>query len=298
MNSISDPREKREDYQKSLDLSDCQGWSGVTKTSLPLVTIITVVFNGDKHLQCAIDSVRSQSYEHIEYLVIDGGSTDRTLDILKKNELIITHWLSEPDTGIYNAMNKGLALANGTYIGFLNADDVLLPDCVERAVCGLESLGTPGYTCAAVDLIDESGRKYGITIPFDEQTRLQRRFLEMPCAHQGIFVHKKVYEKVGGFDESFRLSADYDFFLRLINSNIACVTLTTPIAQFRKGGVSGGWKTWLDTFNVHRKHRLHLASALYSLGRSITKASFSFLAPAVLRRNIRYFLKSQNHYHR
>jgi hypothetical protein len=105
-------------YTETSELSE--------KFAVPLVTIITVVFNGEKHLEQAIQSVISQSYNNVEYIIIDGGSTDSTIDIIRKYDDQIDYWLSEPDEGIYDAMNKGWKLSQGDYIYYLGSDDILL----------------------------------------------------------------------------------------------------------------------------------------------------------------------------
>ena len=264
--------------------------------SQPLVTIVTVVYNGRRHLQTAIDSLRSQNYPNIEYLVIDGGSTDGTLDIIRANEDVITDWISEPDDGIYDAMNKGINRSNGVYIGLLNADDTLLPCGVEKAVKALEEIGEPGYTCAAVELINETGAVIGTSIPFPEKQRLRRRFLEMPCPHLGVFVHRQVYEQLGTFDTFFRLSADYDLLLRFIDHNVPCARIEEAIGQFRLGGVSGGRETWKERFSVHRKHDSPLAFSLYAYFRSNVKSGLASVLPVYVKKRIRLILPSKNQY--
>lgn len=270
--------------------------ASVKGSAVPLVSIVTVVYNGQKYLQAAIDSVRGQSYASIEYIVIDGASTDGTLELIKANEDIITDWVSEPDDGIYDAMNKGIARASGLYIGLLNADDVLLPHGVKKAVEALETLGEPGYTCAAVELIDEMGKKYGTSTPFPEKQRLRRRYLEMPCPHLGVFVHREVYENFGVFDTSLRLAADRDLLLRFIDNGVACARLEEPLGQFRQGGVSGGKESWLEIFAVHRMHNKSLVFSVYVFIRSITKSSMARVAPGIVKRNIWKLLASKNTY--
>ena len=102
------------------------------QSTLPLVTIITVVFKGEKHLEQTIQSVVNQTYNNVEYIIIDGGSTDGTLDILLKNEERIDYWVSEPDEGIYDAMNKGIIISRGDLLLFLNCGDYLCNQFVVR----------------------------------------------------------------------------------------------------------------------------------------------------------------------
>lgn len=106
----------------------------VSRSSEPLVSIITVVFNGEKYLEQTILSVLNQTYSNIEYIIIDGGSSDATLDIINKYTDKIDYWVSEPDSGIYDAMNKGISLATGQLIGIINSDDWYELDAVEEIV--------------------------------------------------------------------------------------------------------------------------------------------------------------------
>ena len=110
---------------------------GIYKHSLPgkpLITVITVVFNGAQTLRDTLESVMQQSYDNVEYIVIDGGSSDATVDILRQYDHVIDYWLSEKDGGIYDAMNKGIALCSGDYVGMLNSDDIFADGSVLQAI--------------------------------------------------------------------------------------------------------------------------------------------------------------------
>lgn len=273
--------------------------NGYFKKSMPdkpLISVITVVFNGEKYLEETIQSVIKQTYDNVEYIIIDGGSTDGTLDVIKKYEGQVDYWVSEKDEGIYDAMNKGIRLSTGTFIGLVNADDVLLPDGVARAKEALQLLDEPGYTCGAVELIDQAGLKYGTSSPLPEEQRHRRRYMEMPCPHLGVFVHMNVYERLGLFDIFFRLSADYDLLLRFIENKVPCAHVAESLGQFRHGGGSGGMGTWLETFAVHRKHGNTLGYSLYVFFRSMAKSSLAKVMPRTVKRNIRKHLVSKNNY--
>ena len=261
-----------------------------------LVSIITVVFNGEAHLQEAIDSVRAQSYSPIEYIIIDGGSSDKTLEIINSNSDIISRWVSEPDNGIYDAMNKGIRMASGTYIGLLNADDLLMPDAVQRVVEGLEALCEPGYTCGAVELVDQAGRRRGTRTPLPQELRFKRRFIEMPCPHLGVFVHRSVYQRVGVFDTQLKLSADYDFVLRLLGANVPVICILEPLGKFRSGGASGGLATWLESYQVLKKHGISRPVATYIFFRSLLRANVARLLSPTFKRLSRKFMVSKNSY--
>ena len=118
----------------------------------PLISVITVVYNGDKHLEQTIKSVVNQKNNNIEYIIVDGGSSDQTLDIIKRYDKAVDCWISEADSGIYNAMNKGILLSKGDYISFLQADDWYDPDAISKVVSSLsEDLD---YVFGNVDILD------------------------------------------------------------------------------------------------------------------------------------------------
>lgn len=125
------------------------GLSKQHQVDKPLVSVITVVFNGVATLECTILSVQQQTYDNIEHIIIDGGSTDGTMDILLKYDGFLDYWVSEKDAGIYDAMNKGIALASGTYVGLLNSDDFFSSsDAVRHIVEALQANHTDAiYSC-------------------------------------------------------------------------------------------------------------------------------------------------------
>ena len=262
----------------------------------PLVSIVTVVLNGARHIESTIKSVLSQSYPNIEYLIIDGGSTDDTLDIIRKYEGAIDYWRSGPDQGLYDAMNKGISLANGDLIGILNADDVLYADSAERIVSEMGGHVDKNYTCGAVDLIDNTGKIYGRVVPFCKELKEARKYKEMPCPHLSIFVGRKVYERVGLFDTAFKLRADYDLLLRFMHQGVECVDLPFAVGAFRCGGRSGGMQTWLETRHVLKKNGAGVVATEYAFARSVFRSYAARLLPRWILPKIKRFMVSKNEY--
>ena len=164
---------------------------------MPTISIITVCFNGEKYIEQTIKSVINQKGCDIEYIVIDGVSTDKTIDIIKQYNSSITQWITEPDKGIANAMNKGIALATGDYLLFLHADDYLIDESV---------------IAKALSYMDAKADIYAGDVLFKTtyaETRKQTRpfglrtYLKKPMMNQGAFCGKNLFDKLGGFDESY-----------------------------------------------------------------------------------------------
>ena len=226
--------------------------SGIEKTSpVPVISIITVVYNGEAHLEQTIESVISQDYPNFEYIIVDGGSQDQTLEIVKRHQSQIDYWISEPDKGIYNAMNKGIALAKGEIIGILNSDDYYQENTVSKVVeCFAKTKADIVH--GNVDRLNEiKGKKYFITVT----PNLERLNQTMTINHPACFVKKKVYKKIGGFDESFRLAADYEFLLRAYKQNCQFHHLDQSLTVFRIGGESSiGCDSLKETHRLSEKH--------------------------------------------
>jgi glycosyltransferase involved in cell wall biosynthesis len=209
--------------------------TGVLKHSspdLPLVSVITVVRNGAAHLQESIESVLSQNWPNTEYIIIDGGSTDGTLEIIRSYDQSIDFWISEPDAGIFDAMNKGIALAHGTIIGLLNADDWYEPGALESAATAYREGKEQGIYY---------GNKYLVHVDLGQKYEFQGTlefWRGMTVCHQAMFVHREVYERLGYYDQSYRLAADFDFFVRAIRSGIPFIRLDRFVVNFRDDGAS------------------------------------------------------------
>jgi len=196
----------------------------------PVISIVTVVYNGGKYLEQTIKSVLSQGYDNVEYIIIDGGSTDNTLEIIKKYDYGIDYWISEPDSGIYNAMNKGASLSTGEYIAFLNADD-WYADNVVRIVSSVIKANNVDYIFGNVSMQDKVKDAWVFSSRIDDYK------YKMPLPHPSLFVRSDYLLNVG-FDESYKAIADYDFILKLINKNLKYIYIDRVFAYFRLGGVS------------------------------------------------------------
>jgi glycosyltransferase involved in cell wall biosynthesis len=204
----------------------------------PLVTLITVVYNGHVHLERAIRSVLEQTYDNIEYLIIDGGSDDGTLGIIRSFDHAIDYWLSERDDGIYDAMNKGIRLASGEVVGLVNSDDFLYENAILSVVRALSGHDPLPYVCAPIELMNECGQVFGIKRPAGNLEMDNMKYREMPYPHPGLFMPLQLYKAVGLYNTAYPLRADYEHSIRLINSKSMGVVLTEPTGVFSRGGAS------------------------------------------------------------
>jgi glycosyltransferase involved in cell wall biosynthesis len=198
----------------------------------PLITIITVVRNGERHIEQTILSVLNQPYDNIEYILIDGGSTDGTLDIIRKYEDRIAYWTSEPDHGIYDAMNKGIKASSGILINLLNADDYLEPNAVQSIADEFLDINRTCIIYSDVYYIDErysvKARFYCTITPW----------VGMTMNHQSMFVHREVYNKIGLYDTQYKLSSDYDFFVRCSMGKIDFMKVDAAVVNCRNAGAT------------------------------------------------------------
>jgi glycosyltransferase involved in cell wall biosynthesis len=178
------------------------------------VSIITVSYNSDATIENTLKSVLSQDYDNIEYIIIDGGSNDKTLKILDKYSSKLAKVVSEPDKGIYDAMNKGIALATGDIIGILNSDDCYINNEVISEVVANFSKGNPDLIFADLLFINKNNkiRRYYSAKRF---TPTKLKFGIMP-PHPTLFVKKSIYKKYGNYRLDFQIAADYEIFVRLL----------------------------------------------------------------------------------
>jgi glycosyltransferase involved in cell wall biosynthesis len=203
------------------------------------VSIITAVFNNKSHIADCITSVLNQSYKNIEYIIIDGGSTDGTRDVIKKYDGKISKWISEPDNGIYDALNKGIKLASGDVIGFLHADDVFAHNnIIETIVSEISKRKTDSCYSDLVYVESKNIDKvirYWKSCPYND-TLFYRGW--MP-PHPTFFVKKEIYDKYGSFNTHFKIASDYELMLRfLVKYRISTVYIPEVLIKMRMGGTS------------------------------------------------------------
>lgn len=226
-----------------------------TSPNEPLITVITVIFNGADTIEQTIRSVIGQGYRNVEYIVIDGGSTDGSQQIIKKYEEAIDYWVSEKDAGIYDAMNKGIALARGDYIGMLNADDYFAhPAALETIVKRFqESQVDAVFSC--LDIVDPANlnrvlRRYRISSfsPF------MLRIGVMP-PHPTFYCKRSCYEKAGPYRTDYHIAADAEMLVRLLlKYHITWEFIDETTVKMRSGGVSssGIRSNWVGNREIVR----------------------------------------------
>jgi glycosyltransferase len=201
-------------------------------------SIITAVFNNRETIAAALDSVLAQVEADCELVVIDGGSTDGTLEVLRAYAGRLAVLVSEPDTGIYDALNKGIQRARGDVIGFLHSDDLLADDRVLERVA--TAFASPDIDAVYGDLQyvrkDDTSKlvRYWKAGQF---THTKLHWGWMP-PHPTFFVRRSVYERLGGFDTSFRIAADYDLMLRFLGRGLAVTYIPAVLVKMRVGGAS------------------------------------------------------------
>lgn len=180
----------------------------------PLVTIVTPSFNQAPFLPATIESVLGQDYPAIEYIVIDGGSTDESVAIITRYADRLAAWRTEPDSGQTEAINKGFALAHGEILAWLNSDDVYRPGAVRQAVAYLQAHPDVGMVYGDADYIDEEGRDIGrFPAAATDYRRLRRGYVHIP--QQSAFFHARLWRMLGPLDPSFYFAMDYDLWVRI-----------------------------------------------------------------------------------
>jgi glycosyltransferase involved in cell wall biosynthesis len=202
---------------------------------VPLITVITAVFNGQDCIADCIESVLHQDFPNVEHIILDGNSEDGTVAILRHYENKVALWLSEPDSGVYDAWNKGLEVARGEWIAFLGADDRYLPNAISTYVDLARRVPDAEFLTSRAQLNHPSG----YAPVFGGAWEWPRFSKTMTTIHVGTMHRRSLFERYGKFDTSFLIAGDYEFLLRpRANLRTAFTPATTVV--MRAGGLSDG----------------------------------------------------------
>lgn len=219
----------------------------------PLVSIVTPSFNQVRFIEETVRSVLDQDYPNLEYIIIDGGSTDGSVEVIRRYADRLAFWVSEPDQGQTDAINKGFARAQGEILAWLNSDDTYKPGAVREAVQFLQDQPQVGMVYGDADLVDESGKVIGkFPARSTDLRRLQRGYVHVP--QQAAFFRSNLWRQVGPLDPTFFFAMDYDLWVRL--ARLAPLTYVPRLwANFRlhQGGKSvvADDRCWPEMVRVH-----------------------------------------------
>lgn len=218
------------------------------------VSVITVCYNSARTIETTIQSVLGQTYEDVEYVIVDGGSTDGTIDLIKKYETKLSAWISGPDCGLYDAMNKGIRMATGDIVGIINSDDWYEADVIRKvAACFKDN--SIDVVHGNMTVVSEDGRCRAASAPGTDPADI---FFRMAYYHPTVFVRADAYRKYGMFDLNYKIAADYQMMLRLYTAGAGFFYLNENIAYFRLGGISGEKTAWRAAMEERKVALTHL----------------------------------------
>ena len=204
--------------------------------AMPLVSVITVCLNAEKTIRRTIESVIGQSYSSIEYIIVDGGSTDATMSIIKEYGDRIAKAISEKDSGIGDAFNKGINVSTGVYLQFINADDILQPQKIEYSVRVLQENPDAAFVFGDIIKINEKGD--GVRISGDPLYARSISYVMNRVNHPTMMVKRSLFAHYGLFDPQWRIAMDYDWILRIHRSGLKGVYSSDIVVQTQSGGIS------------------------------------------------------------
>lgn len=237
------------------------------------ISIVTTSYNSVRTLRDTMDSVLRQGYTDYEYIVVDGASKDGTVELIREYEPRFEgrmRWVSEPDSGIYDAMNKGIAMATGDVVGILNSDDFYTSDDILSAIA--ETFSRPDATDAIygdVHYVDEDDITRPVRYYSSNRFTRKRMLMGYMPAHPSFYVRRECYEKYGAFDTSYRVAADFENLLRLIYVNkiniryVAKDFVTMRMGGASSSGLSSYRRIIIDHFRAYRKNGVKPRCVLY-----------------------------------
>lgn len=241
------------------------------------VSIITVVLNNRSYIEDCISSVLNQSYDEIEYIIVDGGSTDGTIEVIKKYADRISRWISETDQGIYDAMNKGIKLASGDVIGFLNADDIYYDVNVLGDIMSVMS--DVSIDACYSDLVYVDKNNLSKVVRYWRSHEFKAGFFKKGWvpAHPTFFARRSVYDQYGYFDLMYKLAADFELMARLLEHHKIRVRYIPRMSvKMRIGGATNKSlenivKQNFEIFRACRKNDIKISPVSFLMNKSITR---------------------------
>jgi len=219
----------------------------------PSVSIITVTYNNRENLEKTINSIKSLDYDNIEFIIIDGGSNDGTIDLIKKNSEIILKWISEPDNGIYDAMNKGIKTSTGNYLWFMNAGDEIFDKNILNEIFNLKENADVYY--GDTELVNSEGKSYGkrkLKRP-PEKLNWRKMINGMVVTHQSMIVKKSLSPL---YNTNYKFCADIDWTINLLKKSVNIVNTHKTFCKFQLGGYSrkNTMASLKERFSILTKH--------------------------------------------
>lgn len=233
---------------------------------LPAISIITVCYNSKNTLARTIQSVIAQHYPFLEYIIVDGGSKDGTVEIIREFDEHISKWVSEPDQGIYDAMNKGIRMSSGEIIGILNSDDYYEPDVLRMVAETFTRNQHTDLLCGSIRFFSPDDSMAFTKKPLARVAE-DHIYGRMPVCHPATFVRRQTYEELGLFDTQYKYAADYEFIMRCIRNNKIFASMDQVLTNMSAGGASSNFTS---TFNETR-----LISIRYGCSRSLAWYRFA-----------------------
>ncbi|RIW14373.1 glycosyltransferase [Algoriphagus lacus] len=216
------------------------------------VSIITVTFNSSETLQDTINSISFQDYPDLEYIIVDGKSKDGTVDIIKNNLDVVSKWISEPDKGLYDAMNKGIRMATGDIVGIINSDDFYhRPDAISQLVNTFQEFGAQ---CVYADVRFVKPENLEKTVRYYHSSRFAPHKFKrglMP-AHPTFFTYRKNFEKFGYYKTDYKIAADFELLVRFLHKHkLSYQYLPLDLMKMRTGGLST--KSWKSNIIINQE---------------------------------------------
>lgn len=240
------------------------------------ISVITVAFNSAKTITGTLNSVASQTYPNIEHIVVDGASTDETLALVRNHSNTDIRLVSELDKGIYDAMNKGLALASGEIVGFLNSDDFYANTAVLAIIAN--AFQDPAVDACYADLVYVNQANSRVVRYWKSKPFAKGDFSKGWCpSHPTFYLRKSVIERLGFFDQSYKLAADVEFMMRYLEcGQVRAVYLPHVLVRMRLGGATNqSWKNIVhqnkEIFAALRKNGLHFSTKRFAVNKVVSR---------------------------